>query len=95
MNGTVGTVLELFAGVGGAALGLKRAGWEHLACIDRMPAAVATLRAAGLPALEADVYDVDWSPWTDDVDLFLVERASGRKLGSLTAHLCSRSVVGE
>ena len=69
MTAAVGTALELFAGAGGAALGLKRAGWEHLACIDRMPAAVETLRAAGLPALEADVYDVDWSPWTDEVDL--------------------------
>jgi len=65
----VGSVLELFAGAGGAALGLQRAGWQHLVCIDRMPAAVATLREAGFPALEADVYDIDWSPWTDAVDL--------------------------
>lgn len=69
MTGPVGAVVELFAGAGGAALGLKRAGWGHLVCVDRMPAAVATLRAAGLPALEADVAEVDWSPWTGSTDL--------------------------
>lgn len=65
------TVLELFAGMGGAALGLHRAGWSHLSCIDKMPAAVATLRAAGLPGLEADLAKMDWSRsrWGGVVDL--------------------------
>ncbi|MCK6529700.1 DNA cytosine methyltransferase [Myxococcota bacterium] len=62
-------VVELFAGAGGAALGLARAGWRHLACVERDPAATATLRAAGLPGIEADVRDVDWSPWAGQVDL--------------------------
>ena len=49
------TVLELFAGAGGAALGLRRAGFQARACLDWNPAAVATLRAAGFPGVEDDV----------------------------------------
>ena len=66
------TVLELFAGTGGASLGLHRAGWVPLACIEREPAAVRTLRAAGLPGVEADVYTVDFSRWEGQVDLLWV-----------------------
>ncbi len=54
-------LVELFAGTGGAALGLHRAGWGHLACVEREPAAAATLRAAGIPAVEADARDVDFA----------------------------------
>lgn len=63
------TVLELFAGTGGASLGLHRAGWVPLACIEREPAAVRTLKTAGLPGIEADVYAVDFSAWAGKVDL--------------------------
>ncbi len=52
-------VVELFAGAGGAALGLEAAGFEHLACIEWGEDACATLRAAGLPAVEGDVRDPD------------------------------------
>ena len=61
------TLIDLFAGAGGASLGLARAGWQHLACVERDPAA--TLRAAGFPTVEADLGDVDLSPWTGAVDL--------------------------
>jgi DNA (cytosine-5)-methyltransferase 1 len=52
--------LELFAGAGGAALGLERAGLAHAALCEWDPSACATLRAAGLgPVVEGDVRDLD------------------------------------
>ncbi len=53
-------VIEIFAGAGGAALGLKRAGLQHHALVERDAAACRTLRAAGLgPVLECDVRHLD------------------------------------
>ena len=50
--------VELFAGAGGAALGLERAGLRHAALVEWDAAACATLRAAGLgPVVEGDVRD--------------------------------------
>jgi len=52
--------LELFAGAGGAALGLERAGFDHVALCEWDRDACATLRAAGLgPVIEGDVRDLD------------------------------------
>jgi DNA (cytosine-5)-methyltransferase 1 len=52
--------LELFAGAGGAALGLERAGLEHAALCEWDAHACATLRAAGLgPVVEGDVRDLE------------------------------------
>ena len=51
-------VLELFAGAGGAALGLEAAGLEHLACVEWDEDACSTMRAAGLPAVQGDVRDL-------------------------------------
>ena len=51
--------VELFAGAGGAALGLEAAGISHLACVEYDADACATLRAAGLPCVEGDVRDPD------------------------------------
>jgi DNA (cytosine-5)-methyltransferase 1 len=51
------SVVELFAGAGGSALGLEAAGFEHLACIENNPDACKTLRDAGFPCIEADVRD--------------------------------------
>ena len=52
--------IELFAGAGGAALGLEAAGWHHLALCEWNGDACATMRAAGLgPVVEGDVRDLD------------------------------------
>ena len=52
--------IELFAGAGGAALGLEAAGIEHAALCEWDRYACATLRAAGLgPVVEGDVRDLD------------------------------------
>jgi DNA (cytosine-5)-methyltransferase 1 len=52
--------IELFAGAGGAALGLHAAGLQHAALVEWDRDACATLRAAGLgPVVEGDVRDLD------------------------------------
>jgi len=50
--------VELFAGAGGAALGLAAAGIEHAACIEWDEDAAATLAGAGFPAVCGDVRDL-------------------------------------
>ena len=49
--------LTLFAGAGGADLGLRAAGFRHLACIEADAHACATLAAAGFPAVRAWIGD--------------------------------------
>jgi len=50
----------LFAGAGGAALGLESAGLEHAGLVELDPDACRTMRAAGLaPVIESDVRDLD------------------------------------
>lgn len=67
--------LELFAGCGGAALGLRRADFESIACVEADKWAVATLEAAGFPAVRAWIGDGGpadlpvWSPPDVPVDL--------------------------
>ncbi|MCH9838298.1 DNA cytosine methyltransferase [bacterium] len=52
--------IELFAGAGGAALGLESAGIHHAALCEWDRSACATMRAAGLgPVVEGDVRDLD------------------------------------
>ena len=53
------TVLELFAGAGGAYLGLRAAGLRCLSAVEWDASAATALRAAGAPALRADVRDLD------------------------------------
>jgi DNA (cytosine-5)-methyltransferase 1 len=48
-------LVELFAGSGGAALGLEAAGYSHIHCVERDQDACKTLRYAGFPAWEDSV----------------------------------------
>jgi DNA (cytosine-5)-methyltransferase 1 len=48
-------VVELFAGCGGAAIGLEAAGMSHQLCVEWNSAACTTLQHAGLPALCHDI----------------------------------------
>lgn len=63
-------VLEICAGGGGQAIGLKRAGFSSVALIESNPSACATLRHnnLGWDVIEADIRDVDYSQFKD-VDL--------------------------
>lgn len=61
--------VTLFAGAGGSCQGLKDAGLDVVACFERDDDAVATLKANGLPAIQADLVDYDWSPYAGKIDL--------------------------
>jgi len=45
--------ITLFAGAGGADLGMRAAGVHHLACVEGWPVACETLKAAGFPSVNA------------------------------------------
>lgn len=65
-------VVELCAGAGGLALGLERAGFEHVALIEMNKNAVATLRAnrPDWNVVQADVRKVDFRQYRDQrIDL--------------------------
>ncbi|MGO7790776.1 DNA cytosine methyltransferase [Rhizobium ruizarguesonis] len=64
-------VLELCAGAGGLALGLERAGFEHVALIEFNKHAAATLRRnrPDWNVVEEDVRKVDFTPYRNRVDL--------------------------
>jgi DNA (cytosine-5)-methyltransferase 1 len=49
------TAIDLFAGAGGASLGLRAAGFEAEACIDLNQAACETLKQAAFPAKRQDL----------------------------------------
>lgn len=62
--------VELFAGAGGLALGVARAGYTHVAVNEIDPYACQSLRLnAEWPILEADSHDIDWAPFNGKVQL--------------------------
>jgi len=49
------TTIDLFAGAGGASIGLRNAGFHHDLCVEWDEDAASTLVAAGLPGIHGDV----------------------------------------
>lgn len=65
-------VIELCAGGGGLALGLERAGFDHVALIELDKTAVATLKAnrPGWPVIAEDIRKVDFTQYKEQrIDL--------------------------
>jgi len=65
------TSIELFAGAGGLALGLEKAGFEHALLNEWDKYACATLRKnkPDWNTIEGDVSDIDFTPWKGKVDI--------------------------
>lgn len=63
--------IELFTGGGGLALGTERAGFQHLALVERDADSCATLRhnRPEWPVFEMDVHAFDYGPYAGRVDL--------------------------
>jgi len=61
--------LVLFAGAGGACLGLRDAGIEHALSVEWDDDAASTSRAAGFPCVTGDVRDLSLYDDVDSVDL--------------------------
>lgn len=65
--------IELFAGAGGAALGLGAAGFDHAALVELDPQACATLRAADYETVvEGDVRDLPGIEWVSGSSIDLI-----------------------
>ena len=63
------TTIDLFAGAGGASLGLRNAGFNHEFCIEWDEDAESTLSAAGFPGLCGDVRDLKHYEGLKHVDM--------------------------
>lgn len=66
------TTVELCAGAGGMAIGLERAGFDHVALVESDPHAAATLRKnrPGWTVIEGDLKTIDFRPYRAlDIDL--------------------------
>jgi DNA (cytosine-5)-methyltransferase 1 len=62
--------IELFAGAGGLALGVERAGFNHIAVLERDPLACETLRANTCwPLFESDVREFDYGSVQPSIDI--------------------------
>lgn len=65
------TSAELFAGCGGLALGLEKAGFHHILLNEFDRSACDTLRhnRPDWNVIEGDVHDIDFTPFRDKIDL--------------------------
>ena len=82
------TTIDLFAGAGGASLGLHRAGYTHVLCVEKDQDAASTLVAAGLPGVCADVRELSLYDDIEHVDLLWASppcqafSTAGKRLGA-------------
>ena len=62
--------MELFAGAGGLALGVEKAGFQHVGVIERDPLACATLREnTRWPIIQSDIRQFDYATVKQSVDI--------------------------
>lgn len=64
------TSVELFAGAGGLALGMEKAGFDHLLLNEFDHSACETLRhnRPNWNIVEGDIHDIDFTPYRDSID---------------------------
>lgn len=64
------TSVELFAGGGGLALGMEKAGFDHLLLNEFDHSACETLRhnRPNWNVVEGDIHDIDFTPYRDSID---------------------------
>ena len=64
------TSVELFAGAGGLALGMEKAGFDHLLLNEFDHSACETLRhnRPNWNVVEGDIHDIDFTPYRDSID---------------------------
>ena len=83
------TTVDLFAGAGGASIGLRTAGFHHELCVEKDKDAASTLVAAGLPGVCADVRELSLYDDLKHVDLLWASppcqafSTAGKRLGAL------------
>lgn len=63
------TCLEICAGIGGLAIGVREAGFEHIAMYERDARCCNVLRANGFSVEEADITEVDFKRFRGKVTL--------------------------
>ena len=63
------TTIDLFAGAGGASIGLRNAGFHHELCVEWDKDAASTLVASGLPGIHGDVRNLSHYDNLKHVDL--------------------------
>lgn len=65
------TSIELFAGAGGLALGMSKAGFRHVMLNEMDPNACATLRAnkPEWNVVEGDIHNINFTQWHGEIDL--------------------------
>jgi len=78
--------LEICAGAGGQAIGLERAGFDHVALVELEPLACETMRMnrPGWNVIQGDLRNFDAASYNGQIDLL----AGGVPWGKWTTGIC-------